>query len=215
MQINYTLVSILKMAAFILLSTIISKPSVAQIPGCHAGFSFTVSGNTVFFTDTSFFDVGPQSTTWSWDFGDGNTDTTQHPVHTFSIPPNVYIICLTVTNCSIFSGLCCTDTYCDTIHIGKPTGLENINVVVSNLTVFPTPINQNFSLGFSLVYPGNITIEITHAAGKICHVTNLHKLMPGNQLINFAGTKLPSNGIYFISVLSDGKRNSAKAVIKL
>ncbi len=32
---------------------------------------------------------------WSWDFGDGGTDSVQNPIHTYSIYGN-YIVCLTV-----------------------------------------------------------------------------------------------------------------------
>jgi len=34
-------------------------------------------------------------TNWSWDFGDGGTDTIQNPIHTYSVYGN-YIVCLTV-----------------------------------------------------------------------------------------------------------------------
>jgi hypothetical protein len=34
-------------------------------------------------------------TNWSWDFGDGETDSVQNPIHTYSIYGN-YIVCLTV-----------------------------------------------------------------------------------------------------------------------
>ena len=34
-------------------------------------------------------------TDWSWDFGDGGTDTVQNPIHTYSVYGN-YIVCLTV-----------------------------------------------------------------------------------------------------------------------
>jgi hypothetical protein len=34
-------------------------------------------------------------TNWSWDFGDGGTDTVQNPIHTYSVYGN-YVVCLTV-----------------------------------------------------------------------------------------------------------------------
>lgn len=45
------------------------------------------------FTDTSLHN--PAS--WSWDFGDGTTSTTQHPVHTYTVP-GYYTVNLTATN---------------------------------------------------------------------------------------------------------------------
>lgn len=46
---------------------------------------------TIAFTDTSEWPVS-----WLWDFGDGNSSTLQHPVHTYTIP-GVYTISLIVT----------------------------------------------------------------------------------------------------------------------
>ena len=44
------------------------------------------------FTDTSA--GGP--TSWSWTFGDGNTSTVQHPIHTYATP-GIYTVSLTIT----------------------------------------------------------------------------------------------------------------------
>lgn len=46
---------------------------------------------TVAFTDTSEYAVS-----WLWNFGDGNTSTLQHPIHTYTIP-GTYTISLIVT----------------------------------------------------------------------------------------------------------------------
>ncbi|MEO1436483.1 MAG: PKD domain-containing protein, partial [Bacteroidota bacterium] len=58
-----------------------------------ANFSGPITGNTVNFTDLS---TG-NPTSWSWDFGDGNTSTLQNPTHTYGGPGN-YTVCLTVAN---------------------------------------------------------------------------------------------------------------------
>ena len=47
----------------------------------------------VSFSDTS---TG-EPTAWSWDFGDGQTSTERHPVHTY-LRPGIYDVALTVTN---------------------------------------------------------------------------------------------------------------------
>ena len=48
---------------------------------------------TVEFTDQSTNDP----TGWSWDFGDGNTSTEQHPTHTYT-DPGIYTVQLTASN---------------------------------------------------------------------------------------------------------------------
>lgn len=73
-------------------------PTSCQVAVVAPTADFTVSTDTTCdgrfeFTDLSF-DV-PQS--WYWDFGDGNTDSTQNPIHIYSNPGS-YTVTLTVTN---------------------------------------------------------------------------------------------------------------------
>ncbi len=73
------------------------------IPYLDAGFTYVSSGQclpvTVSFTDTSRDVIA-----WFWDFGDGNTSTQQHPVHTYQTAPT-HDVKLIITNI-----LGCTDT---------------------------------------------------------------------------------------------------------
>ena len=63
-----------------------------------AAFTNTpVSGTVPFqvnFSDQSQY--GP--TSWSWDFGDGGTSTSQNPSHNYTEPNNLYTVSLTVSN---------------------------------------------------------------------------------------------------------------------
>ncbi len=81
----------------------ITRPAFVTVHEPMADFSFTTSGPcfpvTITCTDSS---INPVS--WLWDFGDGNTSTIQHPVHTFTYPPTG-MISLTITD---VNG--CTDT---------------------------------------------------------------------------------------------------------
>ncbi len=73
-----------------------------------AYFNYTnnLNGNYSFHDDS----YGSVSS-YSWDFGDGNTSTLADPNHTYSID-GTYSICLTVTD-----GAVCSKTYCDSISI--------------------------------------------------------------------------------------------------
>ncbi len=57
------------------------------------GFTYTVDGFSLQFTDTT---VGVVEN-WLWDFGDGNTSTEQHPLHTYT-EAGTYSVVLTVWN---------------------------------------------------------------------------------------------------------------------
>jgi len=69
--------------------------TVEGLPAPAANFTANVTSGTIpltaRFTDTSTGDP----TSWSWSFGDGNTSTKQHPVHTYTVPGN-HTVTLTV-----------------------------------------------------------------------------------------------------------------------
>ena len=53
----------------------------AAAQGPTAAFTFTVTGDTVFLTDTS---TGPAAiTSWTWMFGDGGGSIAQNPIHDY------------------------------------------------------------------------------------------------------------------------------------
>ena len=60
-----------------------------------AGFTFTTTDLVASFTDTSTDDGTISS--WSWDFGDGNTSTDQHPSHNYATA-GTYPVSLIVTD---------------------------------------------------------------------------------------------------------------------
>jgi PKD repeat protein len=90
--------------------------SLTESRSMHAFFEYTVDSinpNAVDFTDLSWYN--PVS--WSWDFGDGQTSTVQHPVHVYeTVGP--YQICLVVSNTLN------TDTLCIEITLTDTTGPE-------------------------------------------------------------------------------------------
>ncbi len=67
--------------------------SIAPAVDFSVDIDTTCTGE-VRFSDLSAF--GP--TTWNWDFGDGNTSTSQHPQHTYT-SPGLYNVQLSASNC--------------------------------------------------------------------------------------------------------------------
>jgi len=98
------------------------------IGGCgndKANFLYTISGNTVNFTDISSYSPG-STPAWSWNFGDppsgpNNTSTLQNPSHTFS-GPGTYTVCLTYTSITTI-GIICADSICMNVFIPLATGI--------------------------------------------------------------------------------------------
>ena len=80
---------------------------VNQIPPNAAFTATNTVGDaplTVQFTDQS----SREPTAWSWDFGDGETSTVQHPTHTYTVP-GTYSVTLTVTNAAGSAAVTKTD----------------------------------------------------------------------------------------------------------
>lgn len=67
---------------------------------------------------------------WSWDFGDGNTSTTQNPTHTFTMA-GTFNICLTVTNSA-----------------GNNTTCQSLTVVLSPQAGFTATMGENGNYSF-------------------------------------------------------------------
>jgi len=163
----------------------------AQIPGCHAFFTWTKYGNTVTFTDSSWFDIGPQNTTWTWNFGDGDTCSLQSPpAHIYSASQSEYIACLTVTNCASVGGLCCTDTYCDTILFSDPSGIPGYDHITPGFSISPNPASNHITISLT-VKNADFQVEILNALRKTI------KKSAGKSIIDIS---LFSKGIYFIKV---------------
>lgn len=106
------------------------------IGSCNAAFMASSSGaaNNIFqFTDQS---TGSSILTpvnnWSWDFGDGNSSTSQNPIHTYATGGNY-------TACLISSDGTCSDTTCQTLFVPTPQPCQaafNFQVGINNQVVF-------------------------------------------------------------------------------
>lgn len=193
-----------------------SSNGTAQIPGCFPEFSFTQAGYTVSFTDNSYFTVGPQNTTWHWDFGDGNTSLDQNPTHTYSFSQPEYIVCLTVTNCAAWPGTCCTETICDTIRFEDvATGIEDQNSPVKNLQVFPNPSSGEFDIIVPASGEQQLIAEVTDLHGRIVFSSNRENVPDGIYHLKLSETDLPHPGTYLIRISNPQKQIATRTIRKL
>lgn len=72
-----------------------NKSDDAGTPDPVASFQFAVDGTN--FLQVTFTNFSSDATSYSWDFGDGNTSTDPNPVHTFAATGN-YTVTLTASN---------------------------------------------------------------------------------------------------------------------
>lgn len=146
----------------------------------EAGFSYTSNMASVQFTDTS--SLAP--TSWSWDFGDGNTSTMQSPAHTYA-SSGTYLVCLVATS------ICGSDTVCDSVNIvivGREFSLTN------EFKLYPNPSagQVRVSLGAD---ESILEVSVLDVTGRTVANMNGNE----NSEMSLDLSELPS-GAYFIAV---------------
>jgi len=98
--------------------------------GPTADFSYSISGNTVTFTDTSTDDG--TIVNWTWDLGDGNVSYSQNPVHSYSIAE--FTVTLTVTDDDGFSDSVSKGTYKPSLTVTYRIGMTD--TATKSITVY-------------------------------------------------------------------------------
>lgn len=93
-----------------------------------ASFNFTTSENTVTFNNTSV-----NADSYHWDFGDGNTDNTKNPVHTYSTLGD-FLVTLTVNK----NG--CEHSITSQVNI-MFTDINNVDKN-NTLSIYPNPVTN-------------------------------------------------------------------------
>ena len=98
-----------------------------------------------------------EPTDWHWNFGDGNTSTERHPLHSFS-QDGIYEICLTVSNAHG------SDTHCDTFNVGTTSiGAERIAIEVG---VYPNPMQNDLFIDLKDYYPKEARVLLYDLQGR-------------------------------------------------
>ena len=124
---------------------------VINCPLPDAGFSFSASDLTLDFVDST----GGNPTSWLWDFGDGNSDTTQHPTHTYAMPGSYTITLISFNSCG-------SDTTSHTITL---TPIEEPRPLVS-FQVYPNPNTGRLFVEYQLKQPSPVSLEVINLLGK-------------------------------------------------
>ncbi|MTK64220.1 MAG: PKD domain-containing protein, partial [Methanobacterium sp.] len=119
-----------------------------------------VGNLTAHFTDTS---IGDSITSWSWDFGDGNTSTLQNPTHKYTGVGN-YTVSLTATNSE--GGITLTKTNYVQVVSNIISAYQNIYILMSNKngTMYADGGPNNT---YYFVSGGNNQLHITNNASTI------------------------------------------------
>ena len=158
-----------------------------------ASFDFDTNMNHVQFTNTS-----QHGTTYSWDFGDGQSSTEESPYHTYSVD-GAYIVSLEVSND------CGTETFIDTVII---ITLDNIADLYENsFFIYPNPAKTFVQISSDKFIITNI--KLMDISGKEINIYN--KI--ANNIANIDVSEL-QNGIYFVKILTSKNLVIIKKFVK-
>jgi PKD repeat protein/subtilisin-like proprotein convertase family protein len=166
-----------------------------------SGFNITsVSGASVTFSNNN-----SDYTSFEWDFGDGNTDTTSNPViHTYA-NPGTYTVTLTQTN------PCGTATSTQVVTI---TGLEEQGDFASQLLqAYPNPSNATTTISYILPESGEMKLEAFDLLGNKVAVLAQGNSAQGTHTaeMNFDALGL-SGGTYILRLTTSGHYSTLRVV---
>lgn len=164
-----------------------------------ASFTYTINNSQLTCSNAS-----QNSTNWLWSFGDGDTSILQNPVHTYSVNGS-YIVCLTASD-----SFGCSDSICYTLNINTAVSeIENGNL---NMSVYPNPATENFTVETELKQAGVLTITVLNLLGENVHEIN-EKAGTGKYKKTMITEKI-SKGIYFLRMKTNEKTAVKKIVIQ-
>lgn len=165
--------------------------------------------------------VPPINYLWNW--GDGATDTSTYPSHTYDTA-GFYTICLTITDSTG-----CSDSTCVGYELLKSeqmniiitvdvvdsipdvaTTIQNTNVLQS-WSVFPNPASENVFVNYTLSILATVNIEVYDVLGnRLRQIVNDQEAGEYHSTIDVQ--KLP-DGVYFLKIRAGDQRVSEKMVL--
>lgn len=185
----------------------------SNLSNCNAEFkmfmipdSVTLGANVVYFSSIS----QNATSTYEWDFGDGTVGFGPFTTHIFN-SLGIYDICLKINDFSQN----CSDTICKRIEIVnrgmKILGIKNSKYISIN-SLFPNPSNGISYLTLNSKISGMAKVNIYSIEGRLLSQWD-KELYQGENKFDFNLTNVQP-GMYFIEIITNGDRVSAKLMIK-
>jgi PKD repeat protein len=168
-----------------------SSRNTVSLSTVQTSYTYTVTGNSVQFTNTSSAGSPAQ-----WTFGDGNSSSDANPSHSFAAPGN-YTVRLTIGACS----------YEQNISIGT-TSLEQVQGLSAMIFPQPQALGQTAQLQFSSPLSMDTELEILSVDGRI--------LQRSTVPAGIQSLSLPSNlaaGTYFLRWKNSGAQQTLRWIV--
>jgi hypothetical protein len=162
-----------------------------------SAFTYSAAGFSVSFSDLSY-----GATSWYWDFGDGNSATTQSPVNVYAVP-GTYSVCLTAWN------YCDTAYFCDSLTVSATTSIDEENAL--QVSIFPNPSDGAIHIRFNSAGNDKVLCKLTDIAGKELYSSAIRPVIKGLNLLDLDISTL-SKGMYLLEMEIDRKLVRKKVV---
>lgn len=163
-----------------------------------ASFGHTTSNLQATFADSS---IG--ATTWSWNFGDGNTDTVQNPTHTYAAN-GTYTVSLIISN-----GVC-YDTTTQEVTVLLVSTMATITF--EQLNIFPNPFGKEINVTFTSSHQGDLLIQLLDLPGRVIAALPSQRIQAGRFDHKWILNEQLPNGTYIIRLDLDGKEFMRKLI---
>jgi hypothetical protein len=168
----------------------------ANLP--KADFSYAINTNIVSFTNNSV-----KADSYYWDFGDGNSDNTENPVHTY-VSPGKYVVNMTA------SSACADDIKTDTIEI-IATGID-YNNLRNHIKLYPNPATDILHVELSGDQHEELELKILDLTGR--SVFEKRYNIPDSDREIELNTKLFTPGIYLLRIRSNNFSITHRIVVQ-
>lgn len=169
---------------------------VDNTPAPAADFNFTITGNSVEFTNLS-----ANSTTVSWNFGNGSTSTTQNPTQTYASASDFTVTLIAFNNCG-------SDTATKVVTITSITDLLGKDL---NVTVYPNPTKGLFSVSLNGIAATPAQVLVYDMQGrKVATAEMQNNGATMGAIVDLTGN---ANGIYIVKVVSGNQTSTHKLAI--
>jgi hypothetical protein len=98
--------------------------------------------------------------------------------------------------------------------VGGFTGVNEVSSVIANsFVVYPNPAKQNTTISFNIIDKNKVTVTVYDVLGNmVSTLSQSNDFEKGNNTINLNTSNL-SNGIYYISLVVNGAKETKKLII--